>query len=303
MAPRAGVPHYPGAIAPGAVPLPAPVAVPASPVLTLPTTWWGWSATGALVIVALYAALMSLGGRVGVGILPVVGNSMGQDVPWGCHVFVLPLPVRDGDLVVARVGGYKDADDPTDCQSAVVVKEYDHNRLVSTSDATIYGVGEYETLGRVVAVLPVQRVFKWLDRGAATATTVRSEEEQAVAETTTATANAAAVERGNWLAKHCRLVAPAVDGGLASGDSIVAKQDAVTVVYDLGDRTLQEVEVLPPCEFWSLTVEPTVGPLGPDGRARPTDRVTGKLKFSFTGCLGGPEGQPARIDRLRVWVR
>lgn len=179
MAPRAGVSHYPGAVAPGAVPLPAPVVVPVPAVLTLPTTWWGWSATGALVAVALYAALMVLGGRIGAGILPVVGNSMGQDVPWGSHVLVLPLSVRDGDLAVARVGGYKNADNTDDREPAVVVKTYDHRRLVSTADATIYGVGEYELLGRVVAVLPVQRVFRWLDKGAATPGVVRSEKEQA----------------------------------------------------------------------------------------------------------------------------
>jgi hypothetical protein len=114
-----------------------------------------------------------------IGILPVTGNSMGQDVPWGSHVAVVPGGViHNGNLVVARVGGYKNADDPTDAKPATVVKKFDGGRLVSTADATIYGIGEYELLGRVVAVLPVQRVCRWLDRGAATPKIVLTEDEK-----------------------------------------------------------------------------------------------------------------------------
>lgn len=175
MAPRAVAHRFPVAVAPGAA-VPAPVSAS-----FLPTTWWGWAMTSLLAVIALYATLMFVGMRTGaVGVLPVIGNSMGKEAPWGSHVFVLPGGVvHNGDLVVARVGGYKNADDPTDAEPATVVKTYDHRRLVSTADATIYGVGEYELLGRVVAVLPVQRVFRWLDKGAATPGVVRSEKEQA----------------------------------------------------------------------------------------------------------------------------
>ncbi len=198
MAPRTIARHFPVAVAPGSV-VPAP-----APASFLPTTWWGWTVTGLLVVIALYACLMFLGMHTGAaGILPVTGNSMGTEVPWGSHVFILPGGVvRSGDLVIARVGGYKSADDPADSRPATVVKKYDHGRLISTSDATTYGVGEYALLGRVGVVIPVQCVFRWLDKGAATPGMARSDKEQTAIDVAKATReNArAAVERARGLA-------------------------------------------------------------------------------------------------------
>ena len=133
------------------------------PDLRLPTTTGGWITLVAVTLVALYALLLLAGMHTGrIGFIPVEGNSMSSVLPWGSTVAVLPLPPREGDLVVAVVGSSDQLGDniPEDRQGGLAAKKLSEGKLVSTDDPNTYS--NYEMRGRVVAVLPTHLLFRWI---------------------------------------------------------------------------------------------------------------------------------------------
>lgn len=129
----------------------------------LPTTLGGWVVSILLYLAIQYPVSM-LTGSAGLGVVPVVGNSMQSCIPWGSQVVVWPGEPTAGDYVLAWVDGNKGSPDPADQKPSLVVKMFAGDRLISTDDATVYD--KFVVRGIVRAVIPVQRVCKWLNRGA-----------------------------------------------------------------------------------------------------------------------------------------
>lgn len=98
------------------------------------------------------------GGRL--GIIAVSGDSMAA-LPYASRVVVLPLRARPGDYVTAW-GSLDHPEAEEDRRPTLLVKLYDGQRLVST--ATCQTCSRFELRGRVVGLLPVQKILPRLSR-------------------------------------------------------------------------------------------------------------------------------------------
>jgi len=133
--------------------------------IELPRKWWGWAIVAVISLVIVYAFLLFCGMHTGsFGILPVIGDSMASIMPWGSQVLVVPINPSDGDFVVARVERISESIDPADQQPSFVVKRVQAGKLISTDTQQSYD--NYHITGKVVVVIPAQRVLWWTNRGA-----------------------------------------------------------------------------------------------------------------------------------------
>ena len=128
--------------------------------LSLPQTRGGKFVTLMLLLIILYGVLLQTGMRTGrFGFIPISGNSMSSVLPQGSHVFVVPWGARDGDFVVAQVKGTWDTDDTRDTEPSLVAKVLNQGWLTSTDAPSAYD--SFEVRGKIVAVLPCQKVLTW----------------------------------------------------------------------------------------------------------------------------------------------
>ena len=133
-----------------------------------PTKWWEWVVAVMLMFVVFSSAVPLVfgwvtGGRFGA--VGVVGNSMASTIPNGSTVLVVPLPAREGGYVVGWVGAPDNMADSAEGDEArsLVVKKYTGGKLVSTDDPNTYS--KFECRGRVISVIPTQKVLWWRDTG------------------------------------------------------------------------------------------------------------------------------------------
>lgn len=121
-----------------------------------------WVTTVILFAVILYCSLILIArvtdGRI--GIMPVIGDSM-DEVPWGSHVIVIPIEPNSGDLVSARMFGVDHPEVVEDTWSSLVIKRLEGNALVSSVGIKFHN---FEVRGKVVCIVPAQKVFFWTNR-------------------------------------------------------------------------------------------------------------------------------------------
>lgn len=98
------------------------------------------------------------GGRL--GIIAIEGNSLAA-IPYGSRVLVLPCGIHPGDTVTAW-GVLDGGECDTDRRPTLMVKVFDGQRLVSTGTGATSS--DFDLRGKVVAVLPVQKLLPCLGR-------------------------------------------------------------------------------------------------------------------------------------------
>ncbi len=84
---------------------------------------------------------------------------MAGHFPYGSCLIVAPMPVRDGDFVVAWACDYCAPDNPSNRGPAMVVKQLAGDRLVSTD--TPGCLDKFEVRGKVLCCLQVQKLLRW----------------------------------------------------------------------------------------------------------------------------------------------
>jgi hypothetical protein len=109
----------------------------------------------AFLALTLLAGPRLTGGRI--GLVAVEGDSMCDRLPWGTCVLVAPGRLEEGDLVVAWAPDYGEGG--LDRGPSLVVKEWREGKLYSTGTGDI--LDKFELRGKVVCVLPVQRLLPW----------------------------------------------------------------------------------------------------------------------------------------------
>ena len=98
----------------------------------------------------------------GWGLMRPDGNSLADIFPQGSVILSLPLTIHDGDFVTAygRLDGPKTV---KDLPKGIMVKQFKSGRLVSTYNGE--ASSNFQITGKVIASIPLQRVFPWLDTG------------------------------------------------------------------------------------------------------------------------------------------
>ena len=144
-------------------------------------SWWVAVVILSLTILAAASVVVGRvsGGRL--GMVFVQGNSLAKYIPEGSAVVILPLPLRIRTFATAVTEVPDDVRDVEsgDRQRKLSVKWFDGHRMVSTDSSEHYS--RYDYRGRVVAVLPIQRLCPWLDKGAQAPTLEMSDEQRAEA--------------------------------------------------------------------------------------------------------------------------
>jgi hypothetical protein len=150
-----------------------PVAIATGSVVS-PTSFlvWAFQIGKIVVTVAIFAAATFAisgwfaGGRWGFS--GVKGGSMDPTLPQGSVVVVLPLPAREGDVVVAY-GSLQNPDDADDSSEGLMIKRLRGKILVSDSPSGCQSTS-FQVRGRVVSPpIPIQRLLP-SRRGAEAAT-------------------------------------------------------------------------------------------------------------------------------------